>query len=289
MIKIQSSRLQAEILEPGDPQYARSRFNWCGFVAGVTLDDAIKFAEPEQIREDRANSMGQGLCSEYVDTQMWQEAPEGGKYPKFGVGLLDKTEQPYYRMDFYSVTPFPVHWQMQTDCVTFYTDPMPCNGYAMWEKREVKVEENRLVITTTVRNEGEKTLDLEEYNHNFSSINHLPIDDRYRIELPGALKLDEVQSKGNMRGKESVLYWTDVPQEAFFADIRTLDPNWDVPYAWKMTHAASNASVQEQVDFVPSRIAVWGVEHCACPEIFIHLCLEPGEEKTWTRIWTFEG
>jgi len=61
-----------------------------------------------------------------------------------------------------------------------------------------------------------------------------------------------------------------------------------IPFIWKMSHKGAGASVECEEGFVPSKIAIWAVDHMFCPEIIHGFSLKPGEVHQWTRRWKFD-
>ena len=95
------------------------------------------------------------------------------------------------------------------------------------------------------------------------------------IVLPSAVRVDECRD-----------FWTDdLNGKVMYHRSDDIAP--DAPHRWTLRHTQSPCTVSEAVDFIPSRMDIWAVEHCACTEFYFSAGLQPGESARWQRVWTF--
>lgn len=288
---IGSDRLKIQVVKPGSEIYARTRFNWNCFVNRITLDGEVEFAEPEQRDPSRVTSYGAGVCSEYQHPEAYESARLGEEYPRLGNGYLLKTDAPFNFMVNEPCRPFPTIWDVKDDSITFTTDMALCQGFAGREVKTVKVEGNRMTIHTKLINYGKRTIDAQEYNHNFLSLNGELISPDYTMSVPGFENLEGGKFLGNNiygDDKEHCLRLHRLPTEPYMTFLDTVKEDFD-SYSYRLTSKNSTHSITEQDDFRPVRAVVWGVEHCMCCEVFVQVHVEPGQSQEWTRTWTFEN
>ena len=186
MIKIASDRLVVELLEPGSAAYARTRFDWTGFITQVILDGKHTVCVPESPIAGEGTG-GIGLCSEFGSSIPvgYDDAAPGEKFPKFGVGVLERVDDTEYSSFYpYPNTPYPIRVETETSAVTFTVDPIPVRGYAVRLTKRVEVVENHLLIRSRLHNLGEKRIVTQEYNHNFVGIDNAPIGPDYTLNVP---------------------------------------------------------------------------------------------------------
>lgn len=287
-IVLKNERLQVSVLKPGDPAYRRTRFDWTGFMHSVVLDGKHTFTVKEQEDPARSTTGGEGFCCEYPFDDVILEAKVGERFPKPGVGLLlKKDEEPYRFARDYDVIPFEKSYTAKEDQVVFVQEPMPALGYAFREIKKITLNENSLVVTTTLENVGEKELKLEEYNHNFVGIDHLPIGPDYTLHYPG-FDFTNLRDCDCIKADRDQLTWFTAPPRGFYYELPTPQEN-DAPYNWKLVNHKAGAGVCEKVD-APlgiSRCKLWGVQHVSSCEVMVRLQIPEGESLTWSRTLTF--
>ncbi|MCX7773352.1 MAG: hypothetical protein N2376_09605, partial [Clostridia bacterium] len=75
-------------------------------------------------------------------------------------------------------------------------------------------------------------------------------------------------------------------------------PNWEFYWSpvgfegqssawWELTNENRKIGMRETTDFPILRVGIWGKAHVVSPELFIHLRVEPGTSKSWTRSYLF--
>ena len=298
---IQNERLRVTFRYDPETLYSQ-RFEAAGVIEQVCLDGTFFFCEPEQRIPERVTCNGVGLCGEYVWDELAQEVAPGALFPKIGVGLLrQRPEGGAYNMwKHYEVLPFPVRASMEGDHAYFCQEGISCLGIAARLTKEVVLRGNEIHTTVTLENTGTRKLELKEYQHNFVSLQGRETGPGYRLEIPFVKSLAGIEHaaydianpvsrlSGYMQAQGNTIVWEqkmnghgyhlDIPKEA-------LDTS-NGAY-WKLSCEDVPVSVAERLTFEPSRVVLWGVEHCICTEVYIPISVEPGKKQTWTRIWQF--
>lgn len=280
------------------------RFETIGVMEEVLLDGKDVFTEPEQLDSSRRTCQGVGLCGEYVWNELGAEARKGEWYPKFGMGLIEQDEdyKPYDMWDAsYRYTPFPVTAQFLGDRAVFVQEPVPCRGYAARITKEIALSGGEIRSTVTVENCGEKPLSMAEYQHNFVAINHEPIGPDYELEIPFHKGLARAEgSVTSMKTREKTpdvlavangtIIWKRSMGEGFTLshcfEKETLEGAG--PSFWTLRNKKQGLSMTEAFHFTPSRLVLWGIEHCVCTEVYAPIQAAPGESCRFTRTWRFE-
>lgn len=301
MHTIKNERLMVSFRYAPDKLFSE-RFESIGVVDQICLDGKHRFCEPEQRMPGRITCNGVGLCGEYVWDELAREAAPKEWFPKIGVGLLkQRPEGGNYNMwRHYEVKPYPTKAEFEGEKAVFTQESVPCMGVAARLTKEITLYADELHMKVTLENQGERVLKLAEYQHNFLSLNGAEVGPGYRLEIPFAQSLagienlaydvNDVRSRksGFMETEGNSIVWNrrmdghgyhmDIPQEQL--DIRG-------GAYWKLTHRDQCVSVAEKLTFCPSRVVLWGVEHCICTEVYIPILVIPGHSQSWTRIWKF--
>jgi hypothetical protein len=180
---LSNRRLNVEVARPA-AIYRGSRFDWSGWISKVTLDGAHTFTSSESLISGEGTG-GFGLCNEFSMNQPigYYDCLPGETFPKLGVGLLTRPDEAQYNFfRNYSVNPFPIEITQTNNSITFESETQPCRGFAARLKKIICMEENMLRIDYQLINIGSKTLETDEYNHNFVNINGSMLGPAYRLQ-----------------------------------------------------------------------------------------------------------
>lgn len=295
MITLQSGRLRVELADPGEAPNTKFRFDRAGYITEIILDGSVRFcaSEPHNLRHP--HSGGRGLCSEYRFDASGEAAP-GEYFPKFGVGLIRKEqEEPYlFHKSYKEVRPFPVEVRAENDTAVYITRPVSCLGYAIAAEKRITVSGSELTMEIKMTNTGEKSVDIQEYCHNFISIDGMAAGSDYRLDMPGIGDLgdrrltDRRGAPSGLRGCGKGITFCEPALTATDFAVVTDQISHDVPFLWRLSHKGAMAYVEGEESFTPSQINIWAMDHMMCPEVFHSFSLKPGEIHSWKRKWRFE-
>ncbi len=294
MIILSSDRLRVELAQPGECPNDTFRFDRAGYISDIILDHSIHFCASEPRNLEHPCSGGRGLCCEFK-ADYSKEVSVDEYFPKLGIGLFPRGEKPYvFFMKYNNIQEFPVSIETTESSATFQTEPIPCLGIAMAEKKTISVEENMLIMETEVQNSGNRSISSGEYCHNFLSIDGMALGPDYSIELPnlpdfGMEPMKDMHGnpcnwRANAHGFAISEVSTDVSHIP--VDLSALDMT-DC-FTWILKNKGVKAQVKGQDYFRPESMSIWAADHIISPEIFYQLELAPGETKKWRRTWTFE-
>lgn len=288
-IILKTEHLQVEISAPG-AAYAGTRFDWTGFVTQVILDQQHTFCVPEDYTPGKGTG-GIGLCNEFgIDMPVgYEDILPGDAFPKFGVGLLTRLDEPTYSFWYPHViaSQFPVEIEASPTRVTFTVQPLECNGFAARLVKTLSVQDNRLTVDYTFTNTGSKAIHTNEYNHNFCAIDRTTVGPDYQItfaKCQGFEQENELTQALDLEGNRLSL--RHVPEQAFYCRIAGAEKS-DQPQ-WSILHVPTGIRMSETDNFEPTRIACWGTSHVFSVEVFKSIDLLPGEIARWSRTYTFD-
>lgn len=295
MFTLNSKRLRIEIAEPGESPNDRFRFDQAGYISDVILDGGMHFGASEPRNLVHPSSGGRGFCNEFR-FDVSEEAEIGAWFPKFGVGLIRKEEVGKYLFykAYKEVHRFPIEIEHDSEKAVFVTQPIPCLGYAIKSTKTITVEENGMIMTIQVENTGEKDIQMQEFCHNFISIDGMAVGSDYRLDMPQIPNLG-YERLNNRRGFSGVLRGNG--KGITFCEFTAIDSDFaidgsviekTIPFRWKMTHLGAKAYVEGEDYLIPQKVAVWGVDHVLSPEIVHGFTIKPGERHQWKRCWKFD-
>ena len=284
---IRSGDLQARIIYPESPEYGLTRFNHAAFVPEVTYKGAA-FGTTEMIDPSKATTHGAGLCCEYQSDDVEGSVAVGEKYLRPGAGYVTRLETPWTIYNFAPpFDPFDTVVTAQADRALFVTETDMVAGYAYRECRLLRAEGDTLVLSVHLENQGEKPLRLREFCHNFLTLPGLTTSSKHHLALPcvADITIDPKESE-RLVAEEGGLRFTDAGGVFYNRFMSTKETRG---YAWRLWHETSPLAVSETVDFTPTHVALWGLEHVISAEVFHRIDLQPGEAADWTRTWRFEA
>ena len=291
-IVLQSNRLRVEIADPNVLRDTPTRFDRAAFITQVTLDGQHTFCgrEPDSLPHPPTN--GVGLCSEFRCNDAVEAAALGEQFVKFGVGLLTKDlDGRYVHFHTYPCEPFAVSVHASEAMAQYVTQPRACNGFAARTTRRLEVAGNELLATITLENVGERHLSVQEYCHNFVTLDRQALGPGYYL----AMNVSDQTNKpaqggialcGEGRGVDVVAY-SNEPSMFIVARMAIATP--PAPFRWQLTHSdIAGVGAEDGLGHAGAHHGV-GLTTSISPEIICQFEAAPGESVSWTRKWTFEG
>ena len=266
-------------------QYEGARFDRTGFISQVTLDGKYTFCTTQNYG-DQSNYLGKGLCNEFGLNYAinYDSTAVDEWFIKPGVGLLKKEkDEEYISWNFYEVEPLVFIEEAGEDYIKFVAKDLKCMNYGISYTKIIKIIDNKLTIDYKLRNIGNERICINEYCHNFISINETKIGADYSVKLPIAVTYqsenDELSINGNLAT------WKKECSRQFYYGISASDES--LGKLWTISHNKLGVSISERVSCDVIRFALWGKEHVISPEMFIKIQLGPEEEKCWQREFEF--
>lgn len=293
MRKLRNRRLEVWFAEPGEKPNGGFRFDRAGYVTDVILDGMYRFLAEEPKYLFHPITGGRGLCCEYgMDNS--NEVANGELFVKPGVGLMKKKEPYIFYGSYEGLQPFPVLLKQQgEECITFLTEPLLCDGYALRCEKTFCLTDTTLTMDARIVNVGEKTFETEEYCHNFLCIDGMSISPDYHLELPMKAGVPErildnvFENESNLKLEKTGVSFLRQEQEVSMSHIPVEDLEISERFCWKLENKKAKAWVAGCDKIAFHRLTLWTCDHIISPEIFQKFRLAPGEAYEWQRSWTF--
>ena len=276
--------------------YRGPRFDWSGVIplleyAGHTYfmqrmprpDPTSQGSAPGPV-EDFAGPGGAGLN--------YQEAKVGETFVKIGVGVLKKPDEPKY--DFRTPYEFVDHgkWTVRkgadwVETTQELTDPK--SGYAYIYRKTVRLAPGKpeLILEHYLKNTGQKRIATSVLDHNFLVIDQQPTGPGFSATFPYEIKGDrDLRGLAEIRGNK-IVYLKPVGdgQQAATNVLGYRDDAKD--YDIRVENDKTRAGVRIQGNRPLSRLFFWSVPTTVCPEAYIDINLQPGEEFSWAMNYDF--
>ena len=274
--------------------YRGTRFDWSGIIERVEYKGHRFYAPWRTPHNPSGHDFVSGPAEEFgMDKPSgFDEVEAGGSFVKVGVGLLRKGQDEEYKFHGEYEIIRAGTWKVENgeDWVVFRQDFVGERGWAYKYEKRITLQGAALAISHRLENSGEKTMDINHYNHNFTSIDGVPYGPDYSVILPFSTTPPKVIRKDIpglawLRDKQIVVE-QKLGDEWLWVAVR--EGAGPVAYnAATIRCDKTGAAVHFQGDTPISKYNFWAVETAACPEPFIALHLVPGAVQEWTNDYTF--
>lgn len=292
-VKISNKILEAVIYLPDTAKgyYRGSRFDWSGVIAELHYKGHNYFGQWFEEYDPYTHDAIMGPVNDFGPVG-YNEALPGESFIKIGTGVFTKADTlPYSFRGQYTKTDAG-KWNVvpEKDRITF-THELSNSGYACEYTKTVSLEKRLpvMVLTHTLVNRGEKTIETDVYNHNFFVIDTLPTGPDHIVEFPFTIA-------GQFRRGGEIAEYKDntVLIHQYLGPGETVhggniegfgDTAGD--YNIRIENTKAGAGVRIEGDKPLSRLVFWASHIVVSPEPYTHIKVLPGEQFTWTIRYTF--
>ena len=295
-LELDNGEIQVSIYLPdADRGYYRgTRFDWSGIIGRVDYRGHRFYAPLHENHDPMGHDSVSGPAEEFAmfNPMGFAEAGAGESFVKIGVGLLARGDSDEYLFhgDYRMLR--AGEWEIEhgADWVSFAQDFEGERGWAYRYRKTIRLLPGlpELTIEHRLENSGDKTIDVNHYNHNFTIIDDIPYGPDYRVEFPFSTAQplpvnDLAWFRGNAIEIEQPLQDNSLWIQLFEGS----DPGGY--NAALVRNTRTGAAVEFSGDAPITRMVFWAVERAACPEPFIQINLIPGQVRQWSSRYRFSA
>jgi hypothetical protein len=293
-VAIHNEELRVELYLPDARSgfYRGPRFDWSGVIKRVEHAGHRFYAPLYAVHEPHVHDAISGPAGEFgmVSPIGFDEALPGESFVKIGVGLLRKGDRDTYAFD----EPYEFvrvgDWRVDAtaDQVRFSQTLTGERGWGYRYTKVVRLVPGRpeLAIDHVLQNTGDKTIDVDHYNHNFTVIDGTPYGPDYTVIFPfSAPTPRSIGGLAELRG-DRITAHRPLGDRSLWAPVLE-GGGTAADNAATIRNDKTGASVRFQGDAPITRMVFWAVEAAVCPEPFIALLVPPGQERRWSIHYTF--
>jgi hypothetical protein len=223
----------------------------------------------------------------------FDEAAPGGTFIKIGVGVLRRPDN----KDYTSYIQYPIvdggkrSVQVHSSSITFTQDVMdPASGYGYHYVKTVRLVQGKpqMVIEHTLTSTGKHEIESDVFDHNFLSLDELPIGPAYSITLPFNIQLKHVYGLGlaSIDGHR-ILYKKVLEGQDCFATVMRGFGTTASDYDVKIENTQAHAGLRINGDKPLQSIEIWSIRSVLAVEPYVHIDIKPGESFTWHYTYTY--
>ncbi|MVM38134.1 hypothetical protein GO730_11990 [Spirosoma sp. HMF3257] len=272
--------------------YQGTRFDWSGAFKSLTYK-GHSFIEPWF--ENYDPKLHDAICGpvEEFTPLGYAEAKPGDTFVKIGVGVLRKPDDKNYAFARYYdiVDQGTRNVKKHKDFLEFTHELNSPTGYAYMYHKTVKLTKGKpeLVLEHSLKNTGKLPIETSTYDHNFFIIDKQPSGPTVNIEFPFDVK-GEGKGFGSTilsQGKQ-LIYSRELAkkEQVYSAGLQGFDAT-SASYDIRIENQKTGAGVHITGDRPIQKMVYWACATTSCPEPYIQLKAEPGQEVKWKITYAF--
>lgn len=291
---IKNESIKATLYLPDAQQgyYQGTRFDWAGVIASLEYRGHQYFGPWFEKYDPKIHDAITGPVEEFTVLN-YREAKPGGTFLKIGVGELRKPDEAEYTFARYYELVNPGKWTVskKPDRVEFTHELQDAAGYSYVYRKVVRLIKNQpqLVLEHSLKNTGKKAIATSVYNHNFFTIDNQPtgpaIQTKFSFPVAATGKGfgDIVQVNNN---KITYARQLNKGESVFSSGLQGFSAS-PQDYDFRIENHKSGAGVRITSDQPLLKMVYWACATTSCPEPYIQLNAEPGQEVNWKIFYEF--
>jgi hypothetical protein len=222
----------------------------------------------------------------------FDEAGDGGRFLKIGVGILKRTTPTYDFVHLYPVLNEGKRSFSATKTSVRFThdlaDKETGYGYAYVKTVRLVPGKPQMVIEHVLKNTGKKPIETAVYCHNFLTLG--TGNENVTISAPFNISADKpfAPDAAEVSGK-TIRYLRAVKEGESVTSPITGFGSSVSDYDFKVTNTKTGFGQRIRADQPLSRINFWSIRTNVSWEPYIAISLKPGETKRWTYTYDYFG
>ena len=287
---ISNSEVKMKVYLP-DPEkglYRATRFDWSGVIGSTQYRGHEYFGYWKETHDPLYHEDLTGPVEGFIDPGLgYADAGKGGKFIRIGVGILEKPDETEYNWTrTYKILDHGSWGIDQGDDWLIFTHEIKSDfGYAYIYTKTIKLKTDGFIIDHSLQNTGDKTIETDQFNHNFFMIDGEQSGPAFTVSFPYAISSDD-DLKGFVEiTDKDINFIRKIDKSSVFLELDGYSDEVADHQVTVMNHE-SGGGVTFTVNKPLSRMAFWACKTTVCPENFIQLSIEPGGEDSWVSDYT---
>jgi hypothetical protein len=239
------------------------------------------------------------------DPAGYSEAKPGESFLKIGVGVLRRADdKPYRFFENYEIDGRG-KWQAYADEKRVRTVQTidDVDGWGIEYEKTIEAASNinrnkgpnagktehTVTLSRRLKNIGKKRIQTTHYNHNFIRFDDEPVGSNYTMTVPRGLEIVAAQREEAARLLEqadnSMKPKAAITQGVLFR--YSGQPRNKSQFSLVIANTKTNAVLQIDQFYEVSELRLYMAPTAFCPEPFMPLDLQPGDETSWRTVYSF--
>ncbi|NQU86257.1 MAG: hypothetical protein HQ541_10895 [Mariniphaga sp.] len=272
--------------------YQATRFDWSGVIYSLEFEGHQYFGEWKTTHDPLVHEDITGPVESFGAGLGYDEAKVGGEFMRIGIGLLEKQKDaPYVWNQTYKIFDHG-EWKVNIgkDWIEFQhqLNSKAGWGYIYTKRIALMKEKPGFSIEHILENTGLKTIETDQFNHNFFVIDGDTTGPDFRVEFPfnitSADGLQDRQKAAKIE-KKQLLFNKMLSRGSVWMDLKGFGSEV-TDHQFKIVNEKTGAGVQLNGDKPLHRLVFWATTKTLCPENYVYLNIEPGNSESWTSEYT---
>jgi hypothetical protein len=291
--EISNDKVAMKLFLP-DPEkglYRATRFDWSGIISSLKYKDHEYFGYWKSTHDPNFHEDLTGPVESYIKPGLgFGEERSGEKFIRIGVGILQSDgDQPYETFKTYKILDHG-EWVVEEgkDWISFQHTVESDFGYAyIYTKRiDLKADQPGFTISHILENTGRRTIETDQYNHNFFMIDGEKSGPALSFAFPYEISTEN-DLRDMMEINDNVLRFSrDLDEgESIWMELKGYSYHLK-DHVIEVQNKKSGAGVRISMDEPVYRMVFWACHTTYCPENFIFISAEPGQTRTWVSDYT---
>jgi len=288
---ISNSEVEMKIFLPDadNGMYRATRFDWSGVIGSVKYKGHEYFGYWKDSHDPYYHDDLAGPVEGYIKPGLgYDEADPGGKYVRIGVGIIEKPdEESYHFTNSYKLLDHGL-WTVNhgADWISFKHELNSDIGYSYIYEKIIKLKNNGFTLEHKLMNTGVKTIETDQFNHNFFMIDGEQSGTAFNISFPYPISTeDDLKGFVEIKGNELNFIKDLEGDDSFFLLLKGYSEDV-TDHKVSVVNRLTGAGVSYTIDKPLFRMAFWACKTTLSPENFIWLSVEPGASEEWTSEYT---
>jgi hypothetical protein len=292
--RISNSLVKATLLLPDKEKgyYQATRFDWSGVIESLEFNGHSYFGQWFKKYDPKNHESIKGPVEEFEPIG-YDDTKVGDRFIKIGVGALSKTsDKPYSSFTLYDIENGG-SWKVKKkkDVVEFTQELKDDSGYSYIYTKTVHLVKGKpqLVLEHKLKNTGSKNLETNVYDHNFFTIDNELTGPNIRIKFPFDINGTGrgLGTIAELKGKE-INYLRELKdkEDMYIGSLNGYSTDAS-DYDFRIENHKSGAGVRIRGDKPLVKLVFWANPNTSCPEPYIHIKAEPGQEFKWKIEYEF--
>jgi hypothetical protein len=282
-------KLQVYLPDTEKGYYRGTRFDWAGIISSMEYQGHQYFGEWSKTRDPLGSSDITGPVNGYLAPGLgYAEAVVGGEFIRIGVGAIEKIEEKDYGMfKTYKIIDNG-KWTVKNgkDWIEFTQEIKRETGYGfIYSKRiELTKDQPGFKMSCTLKNTGSKTIETDQFNHNFFIIDKAVPGPDYTIKFPFPCVYDDnprnASAKKAVTIQDNALVFAAPVERMVWMSLKGYKEVVDNQF--EIVNNKTGAGVKVTMDVPLFDLNFYANNITFCPETFIFLKVLPGQEMKWS-------
>ena len=291
--EIRNGLICAKLYLPDHPNgyYQGTRFDWSGNISSLTYNGHEYFGRWFKAGDPGAHDTIMGPVEEFAPLD-YEATKPGESFVKIGIGTLVKPDyKPYSSGRPLSILNHGI-WKIkkQPDQVQFIHE-LKDENYSYNYQKTLQLIKNKpqLVLSHILTNTGKRTIETNVYSHNFFVIDNQPTGHDFVVKFPypisgegiGSGELIDIKNHNivflrNLKSGETVYYGA---LTGYSGSVNDFDIT--------IENHTKGTGVRITSDQPIMKLVFWACSTTLCPEPYIKIKIEPGQEFRWKINYEF--